>query len=729
MTFLKLLLKSNLIFFVTTIVTGENSENSLFNYHLPYNIIALHYKIQLTLPRIVENYTFYGESNINIIVRHPTQEINLHSVFVDINKQVTLFHEISKRIYKSSGYTCNYGLFTCSFNFNDLITVGSYMLKLKYNGTISDRENADGFIITSYKDGQRNLKWMYSAGDFQNTVGVQYVFPVINDLMFKATFDITVDYPKNYTALSNMPVISRKHIKNHMKSAHFHTTPAIHPYLVAIIVADLDTLYTKSEKVPLLYRDLTIARQLYFALDVAETTTMYLKDQYFQNCTLNDYIPQTNYVAIPYYRDDGLPNWGIVFYSQEAISYLNEWNSIQRKTEVAALVARKVANQFLNKITLSSWSDMWINEGIATFLGTHVVDKIFTDLQMMDLFVVRTRCESLRLESVTNMPPVVFQIKEPYDVKLFGSFRYNKAFALLRMLYHIISDEVFHKSICNYLNNHDVPVESTSANNLWAVMQTILNESNNKTGLNITKMMNFWITQHKYPILKVTRNYGDGRTVIWTDMHNMSKRHEWWIPVTYTTETNLNFNIAPFVQKWITCEQFFVYLPSINLNDWIIVNLQQLVYPHLMDLFVVKFQHESLRLNDYYNMSLIHETDTSSDIDSIFSITHYIKGSNYTEHIDVKTIFTQWTKQKRYPMLEVQRISFLNKVKVYVVEPCPENLSIPVTYITQTNPHLIHNAWLEKSNLDLPVYSSDWIIINIQQIGKYNSINMLCFYI
>ena len=65
-----------------------------------------------------------------------------------------------------------------------------------------------------------------------------------------------------------------------------------------------------------------------------------------------------------------------MFFSQEAISYLNEWNSIQRKTEVAALVARKVANQFLNKITLSSWSDMWINEGIATFLGTHVVDKV-----------------------------------------------------------------------------------------------------------------------------------------------------------------------------------------------------------------------------------------------------------------------------------------------------------------------------------------------------------------
>ena len=158
MTFLKLLLKSNLIFFVTTaIVTGKNSEDNQFDY-LPHNIIALHYEIKLTLPMIVENYTFHGESNINIIVRHPTQEINLHSMFVDINKQATLIHEISKKIYKSSTYSCHYEFFICTFYFNDLITIGTYMFKLKYNGTISDHENADGFIITSYKDGERNFK-------------------------------------------------------------------------------------------------------------------------------------------------------------------------------------------------------------------------------------------------------------------------------------------------------------------------------------------------------------------------------------------------------------------------------------------------------------------------------------------------------------------------------------------------------------------------------------------
>ncbi|XP_018378023.1 PREDICTED: aminopeptidase N-like [Trachymyrmex cornetzi] len=1186
MTFLKLLLQSNLIFFITTtIVTGKNSKHDPLN-HLPQHIIALHYDIKITLPMTVENYIFYGKSNINIIVRDPTQQIDLHSAFVNVNEPVKLIHEITKKFYLSSTYSCRYLSFICSLFFNELITIGSYILELKYNGTIISHENVDGFIITSYKDGEQNLKWIYSAGDFQNTIGVQYVFPVISDLMFKATFDIIVDHPKHYTALSNMPVASIKIIKAGVIRSNFRTTPAIHPYHVAIIVADLITLYSKKAYVPLLYSgDLTIARQLYFALNVAENTTIYLKDKYFQN--MNN-ISQTNCVAIPYYRDDGLPNLGLILYSQEAISYIEELNSIQRKTEVAALVARKVANQFLNKITLSSWSDIWINEGIATFLGMHVVDKIFTDLQIMDLFVVWTRCESLHLESVTNMPSIVFQIKEPYDIKFFSSFRYNKehlnnlsytliivAFALLRMLYHMISDEVFRKGICNYLNNQvdhignigelqhssnvaitletlhqcccnlrccmsDVSVKSTPADDLWAVMQTALNESNHKNGLNIKKMMNFWITQDQYPILKATRNYNDGSTVIWAEIHNISKLHEWLIPVTYTTQTELNFNITPFFQEWITSEQSFIHLPSIDVNDWIIVNLQQLgyyrvmydrknwlklasylnsdkynkihvvnraqiiddayyffmrdqlgcdifkeltqylsqetdyipwypmfnifrnilnysnifshpeassmkehmrkimydllekigyvnrvndnihiislreeaaewacffgddtcrkraykelqdymtlvtkhkwlfiadfqgvgvrqifpcwdepnirnftifikhgryralsdtkvtnmfsvkheknwtrfkptvkIFPHnvlivlhglkqvndsniwcreqvkqnmtflqsiakntalylklklediihpqsvthvvvpgfldsgkqswgiilyretdvlydekldfiawklevafmiarkiaheyvgnliaqpswfhfwlnegiatfmamktvdqhfstvyskLMDLFDVKFQHESLRLNDYYNMSLIYEIDTPSDIDSIFSLTHYIKAPVFirsldkilpddilrisiddyiskhkfksidtkttalekffaaikynlmgdeSNYMDVMKIFTQWTKQERYPVLKVQRIPFQNKFKIYVVESCPENFPIPVTYIEQRNPYVMHNAWLNKPDSDLFVYiyDSDWIIVNIQQTGYY----------
>jgi len=70
----------------------------------------------------------------------------------------------------------------------------------------------------------------------------------------------------------------------------------------------------------------------------------------------------------------------------------------------------------------------------------------------------------------------------------------------------------------------------------------------------------------------------------------------------------------------------------------------------LIDLFVVQFQHESLRLNDYYNMPLIHEADTHSDINSFFSFTYYIKGKNteYKKIIGYKKFFNANEKKYTY---------------------------------------------------------------------------------
>jgi len=47
-----------------------------------------------------------------------------------------------------------------------------------------------------------------------------------------------------------------------------------------------------------------------------------------------------------------------------------------------------------------------------------------------------------------------------------------------------------------------------------------------------------------------------------------------------------------------------------------------------MDLLVVQFQHESLRLHEYYDMSLVQSVynGTMSEINSLFSFTYYITG-------------------------------------------------------------------------------------------------------
>lgn len=114
-----------------------------------------------------------------------------------------------------------------------------------------------------------------------------------------------------------------------------------------------------------------------------------------------------------------------------------------------------------------------------------------------------------------------------------------------------------------------------SPNDLWTAMQTALNKSN-QYKFNITRLMDTWTRQSHYPVLKMARNYRSGRTLIWQDTRNMSEENEWWIPVTYATQTHPNFNVIWSYQEWLSSQKKFISLSSIDRNDWIIINLQQI---------------------------------------------------------------------------------------------------------------------------------------------------------
>jgi len=91
--------------------------------------------------------------------------------------------------------------------------------------------------------------------------------------------------------------------------------------------------------------------------------------------------------------------------------------------------------------------------------------------------------------------------------------------------------------------------------------------------------------------------------------------------------------------------------------------------------------------------------------------------------------FIFWTKQKRYPVLLVIRESCGNKINITLAqkdsnESYPKNLYIPVTYTAQSIYYVKMTKWLkpDKPILHLTnIGTDDWIIVNVQQAGKYST--------
>lgn len=121
---------------------------------------------------------------------------------------------------------------------------------------------------------------------------------------------------------------------------------------------------------------------------------------------------------------------------------------------------------------------------------------------------------------------------------------------------------------------------SATSDDLWNALQEALDESDvPHNDYELKVVMDTWTTQRHFPMVRVTRKYDTGETILTqehfrpVDDHN---RHvddnKWWIPVTFATRTNPNFtNTMP--SHWLTPRRNLT-IDGIDPADWIIVNLQ-----------------------------------------------------------------------------------------------------------------------------------------------------------
>jgi len=94
-----------------------------------------------------------------------------------------------------------------------------------------------------------------------------------------------------------------------------------------------------------------------------------------------------------------------------------------------------------------------------------------------------------------------------------------------------------------------------------------------KYDFNIKNTIDSWIMQRCPSVLEVTRNYTTDIVTISVQFYNELDKKQYYIPVTYTTESNPDFTITwtdIWLTPWHSKIEFFL-----EKNQWIIFNLQQ----------------------------------------------------------------------------------------------------------------------------------------------------------
>ncbi|KAL6264862.1 hypothetical protein P5V15_004957 [Pogonomyrmex californicus] len=157
---------------------------------------------------------------------------------------------------------------------------------------------------------------------------------------------------------------------------------------------------------------------------------------------INAIREKKNQFAIAGLTDDGVDKLAFVLYSiyceylyitnhlyvvfrEEDIIYNEKIDPIARKIELSRIIGRKVVGQlFGTAVSPSWWSCMWLNEGIATLFGVYTINQIMPDSRMLDLFVVQTQQESLRLDDSQVMNPLDSEVNSISEINSLFSFTY-----------------------------------------------------------------------------------------------------------------------------------------------------------------------------------------------------------------------------------------------------------------------------------------------------------------
>lgn len=344
-------------------------------------------------------------------------------------------------------------------------------------------------------------------------------------------------------------------------------------------------------------------------------------------------LEKIDQIAIPDFSAGAMENWGLVTYRETALLYAKNVSSAANKQRVAGVIAHELAHQwFGNLVTMKWWTDLWLNEGFATYVASLGLEYISPEWKSLEEESVENTLHIFKLDALKSSHPISQHIEHASQIaQIFDSISYKKGSAVLRMMHLFMGDESFNNGVHLYLTKH--AYGNAEQDNLWsALTDSAHNAKAIPSTYDIKRIMDSWTLQTGYPFITVTRDYKTNTAQIVQERYFLdtdaslrktsSNNGCWWVPLSYTTQKVAEFkNTMP--KAWLECsaqnemiQQTINDLPSEN--EWVIFNIQ------LAGLYKVKYDEQNWNLlietlmSDEYNR--IHTINRAQLIDDALSL-------------------------------------------------------------------------------------------------------------
>jgi tricorn protease interacting factor F2/3 len=430
----------------------------------------------------LKRFTFEGKEKITINCKKPTKSISLNCAEIKIKSCVV---ESNKKIISSIAKT-NEKSEELKITLKEKIK-GQATISIEFQGILNDR--LLGFYRSQYKQGG---KTKYLATTQFEAADARRAFPCWDEPEAKATFDISIIAENKFTAISNMPIKSKKKIGG--KTIYkFGKTPVMSTYLIYLGVGEFEYLTGKTGKTQI--RVITTKGNKSkgkYSLDLGKK----LLTSYEKYFGIKYPLPKLDLIAVPDFAAGAMENWGAITFRETILLYDPKTSSTRTKQFIAEVISHEIAHQwFGNLVTMKWWNDLWLNESFATFMATKFVDKFYPEWDLWNQFVEDAMNVAMGLDSLKTTHPIDVKVNSPAEIReIFDAISYDKGGCVLRMLEHYVGEPNFQKGLKEYLKKFKY--QNAQGQDLWDAI-------GKASKMPVSVMVNSWLKQPGFPLVEI----------------------------------------------------------------------------------------------------------------------------------------------------------------------------------------------------------------------------------
>jgi aminopeptidase N len=279
------------------------------------------------------------------------------------------------------------------------------------------------------------------------------------------------------------------------------------------------------------------------------------------------------------------------------------------------VIVHELAHQwFGDRITCRTWSDIWLNEGFATYNEAIYRDRKYGGASYSG------KMTSIMYSALNAIGPIHVIDTSNVGYLFSSALVYNKGAAFLHMLRHIVGDSAFFKGMYNYANDSSLVYNTASTDDFKRNMESV-------SGKDLTYLFEEWVYGEDYPMYSFTWSVQPESTAYIVHL-NIVQKTGTTNPVVYTMPLDMTFAAAGFdtvviLRNDSTINHYSISLPfaptavKLDSANWV---LKQLFKPLISMKSSVDFGTVTINTSKTDSVTIVNTAPVPMHISGITSL-------------------------------------------------------------------------------------------------------------